>query len=87
MAIHQRVEIEGEEDVKTARGVTRRVVVLSLVLAVFFGYIIPLVDVKLSNTFLGAAHLPPGAIAVLLHFAARCKSASRCGIGSPQVLA
>lgn len=47
-------------------GVTLRVVVLCLALAVAFGYIIPIVDVKLSNTFLGAAHLPPGAIAVLL---------------------
>jgi len=47
-------------------GVTLRVVVLCLLLAVFFGYIIPVIDVKLSNTFLGAAHLPPGALAVLL---------------------
>lgn len=39
---------------------------LCLGLAVVFGYIIPIIDVKLSNTFLGAAHLPPGAIAVLL---------------------
>jgi hypothetical protein len=48
------------------RGVTFRVVVLSLLLAVFFGYMVPIIDVKLSNTFLGAAHLPPGAVAVLL---------------------
>jgi hypothetical protein len=47
-------------------GVTLRVVVLCLALAVFFGYIIPIIDVKLSNTFLGAQHLPPGAIATLL---------------------
>ncbi len=47
-------------------GVTARVVGLSLVLAVAFGYVIPLIDVKSSNTFLGAAHLPPGAISVLL---------------------
>jgi hypothetical protein len=47
------------------RGVTRRVV-LSLLLAVIFGYIIPIIAVNLSNTFLGAAHLPPGAIAALL---------------------
>lgn len=40
--------------------------ILSLSLAVVFGYIIPIIDVKLSNTFLGAAHLPPGALAVLL---------------------
>ncbi len=47
-------------------GVTRRVVVLSLALAVLFGYMLPVIDVKLSNTFLGATHFPPGAIAVLL---------------------
>ena len=50
----------------TARGVTPRVVGLCLSLAVLFGYIIPIIDVKLSNTFLGNTHLPPGAIAVLL---------------------
>ncbi len=47
-------------------GVTFRVVCLCLALAVFFGYIIPIIDVKVHNTFLGAAHLPPGAVAVLL---------------------
>lgn len=50
----------------TTRGVTPRVVVLSLLLAAFFGYAIPFVDFKFTNTFLGAAHLPPGAIAALL---------------------
>lgn len=55
-------------DLARPGGVTRRVVVLALVIAVLFGYIIPIVDVKLSNTFLGAAHLPPGAIAALLIF-------------------
>lgn len=48
------------------RGVTFRVVVLSLALAGFFGYIIPIVDVKMVNTFLGATHLPPGAVGALL---------------------
>lgn len=48
------------------RGLTLRAVVLSLALAVFFGYIIPIVDMKMRNTFLGATHLPPGAIAILL---------------------
>ncbi|HEX8235809.1 MAG TPA: DUF6785 family protein [Abditibacteriaceae bacterium] len=48
------------------RGVTLRVVVISLLLAALFGYAIPIVDYKFSNTFLGAAHLPAGAIAVLL---------------------
>src|SRR5262245_52435049 len=47
-------------------GVTWRVVVLSLLLAVFFGYLIPIIDLQLSNTFLGAQHLPPGAVGVLL---------------------
>ena len=48
------------------RGVTWRVVLISLLLAALFGYAIPIVDYKFSNTFLGAAHLPAGAIAVLL---------------------
>src|SRR4051794_18073873 len=47
-------------------GVTRRVVVLCLVLAAIFGYLIPVIDYKLFNTFLGGTHLPPGAIAALL---------------------
>lgn len=49
-----------------ARGVTARVAVLSLLLAALFGYIIPIVDFKLTNTFLGSAHLPVGAVGVLL---------------------
>ncbi|HEX8236097.1 MAG TPA: DUF6785 family protein [Abditibacteriaceae bacterium] len=47
-------------------GITFRVVLLCLGLAVFFGYVIPIVDVKLSNTFMGAQHLPPSAVGVLL---------------------
>ncbi|RYX82504.1 hypothetical protein EON83_18895 [bacterium] len=47
-------------------GVTPRVVVLSLLLAVAFGYVIPIIDFKLLNTFLGATHLPPGAVGTLL---------------------
>lgn len=47
-------------------GVTRRVVVLAILLAILFGYIIPYIDVYFSNTYLGAAHLPPGAIGALL---------------------
>jgi hypothetical protein len=50
----------------TDGGVTLRVVVLCLALAAFFGYAIPIIDYKLFNTFLGATHLPPGAIGVLL---------------------
>ncbi|HEX8550457.1 MAG TPA: DUF6785 family protein [Abditibacteriaceae bacterium] len=56
---------EAEPEVRGG-GVTARVVVLCLALAVFFGFVIPLIDVGLANTFLGAAHLPPGSIAVLL---------------------
>lgn len=45
---------------------TLRVVALCLGLAFLFGSLSPLIDHKLANTFLGATHLPPGAIAVLL---------------------
>jgi hypothetical protein len=48
------------------RGVTPRVVVLCLGLAVLLGYIIPIIDYKIFNTFLGATHLPPGAVGALL---------------------
>jgi hypothetical protein len=47
-------------------GVSLRAAFISLALAVFFGYIIPIIDMKMRNTFLGATHLPPGAIATLL---------------------
>ncbi len=47
-------------------GVTLRVVFFSLITAVFFGFIDPIIDAKLANTFLGAQHLPPGAVGVLL---------------------
>ncbi|BCM89604.1 hypothetical protein IAD21_01451 [Abditibacteriota bacterium] len=50
----------------STRGVTTRVVILCLVLAAFFGYVLPVIDYKLYNTFLGATHLPPGAVGVLL---------------------
>lgn len=46
--------------------ISLRAALLSLGLAAFFGLIIPIVDMKMRNTFLGATHLPPGAIAVLL---------------------
>jgi hypothetical protein len=42
------------------------VVLLSLLLAVFFGYVAPIVDYKFHNTFLGANYLPAGGLAVLL---------------------
>lgn len=47
-------------------GVTGRVVIVCLILAAIFGVVIPYNDYKFSNTYLGAAHLPPGAIAALL---------------------
>lgn len=50
------------------KGVTARVVLLCLALAAMFGYIIPIIDIRLQNSFLGAQHLPPGAIAALLVF-------------------
>ncbi len=80
----------------TAGGVTRRVVALCLLLAVFFGYIIPIVDIKLSNTFLGATHLPTGAIAALLvlllvvnpllHFVSRQMSGRRLAFSRNEAL-
>jgi hypothetical protein len=48
------------------RGVTPRVVVLSLFLACFFGWLIAVIDYRHANTFLGATHLPPGAVGALL---------------------
>ena len=48
------------------RGVTPRVVVFSLIMAVVFGYAMPVIDFKLLNTFLGAQHLPPGAVGTLI---------------------
>lgn len=50
----------------TTKGVTRRVVVFSLALALFFGYVMPIIDLKLKNTYLGAQPLPAGAIGALL---------------------
>ena len=48
------------------RGVTARVVLLSLLIAAAFAYLIPVIDYKFFNTFLGATHLPPGAVGALL---------------------
>ncbi len=58
-------EVAAKPDTKTG-GITFRVVVLCLVLAATLGYVLPVVDYKLGNTFLGGAHLPPGAIGALL---------------------
>ena len=55
-----------EITVEKPMGLTMRAALLSLGLAFFFGYIIPIVDMKMRNTFLGATHLPPGAVAVLV---------------------
>ncbi len=60
------VTAHAAEDPIHQRGVTPRVVVLSLLIAVFFSYIIPVVDYKFFNTFLGATHLPPGAVGALI---------------------
>jgi len=59
------IEAEFESE-KPERSITLRVVLLSVLLAAFFGYVEPIIDLKLSNTFLGATHFPPGAIGVLL---------------------
>ncbi len=58
--------VPDKSEMAQGRGVTPRVVLVCLALAVGFGYIIPVVDYKFFNTFLGATHLPPGAIAALL---------------------
>ena len=55
-----------ETIVEKPAGISARAALLSLGLAFFFGYIIPIIDMKMRNTFLGATHLPPGAIAVLM---------------------
>ena len=52
--------------VNAAGRITGRSVAVGLVLSVLFSLIIPYVDVFLSSTFLGAQHLPPGAIFMLL---------------------
>jgi hypothetical protein len=43
-----------------------RSIIIALLLAALFGVIIPINDYKFSNTFIGAAHLPPGAVGALL---------------------
>ncbi len=45
---------------------TLRAILLSLLLAAFFGYANPHIDFLFSNTYLGATHLPPGALGALL---------------------
>jgi hypothetical protein len=55
-----------QQDKPLDGGVTLRVVVFSLFLAVILGYIIPVIDYKYMNTFLDGTHLPPGAVGALL---------------------
>ncbi len=50
------------------KGVTFRAVALSLFLAAWFGYIIPIIDLQVMNTHLGGGHLPLGGIGALLFF-------------------
>lgn len=48
------------------RVLPRRVIIISLLLAAFFGYIIPIIDLRLNNTYLGSQHFAPGAVITLL---------------------
>ncbi len=58
--------VEDGSQASARRGITLRTVLLCLSLALLFGFLSPIIDHKLFNTFLGATHLPPGAIAALL---------------------
>jgi hypothetical protein len=64
--VSRREESTGAENSERKSSVTLRVAVLSILLAATFGYVIPIIDFKFNNTFLGAAHLPVGAAGVLL---------------------
>ena len=59
---------ESKRDTRTSRerGLSFRVVAICIALAFVFGYIMPIIDFKVFNTFLGATHLPPGAVGALL---------------------
>ena len=61
-------ETVSARDTRTARarGISLRVVAICIALAFVLGYIMPVIDFKVFNTFLGATHLPPGAIGALL---------------------
>ena len=58
--------VSAPDSVASPTKITFRAVLLSLFLAAMWGYVVPIVDFKFTNTFLGAAHLPAGAIAVLM---------------------
>jgi hypothetical protein len=51
---------------RVERAVTPRVVAVSIALAVLFGRVMPVIDYKLDNTYLGSTHLPAAAIGALL---------------------
>ena len=59
---------QSSADHRTARerGLSFRVVFICIALAFLLGYLMPIIDFKVFNTFLGATHLPPGAIGALL---------------------
>jgi hypothetical protein len=57
--------IQVEAD-KTPQGsITLRAVLLGLAISLGFSFLIPYIDLYLSDTFLGAQHLPPGAVFAL----------------------
>ena len=59
---------QDHNDNRTARerGLSFRVIAICIALAFLLGYIMPVIDFKLLNTFLGGTHLPPGAVGALL---------------------
>ncbi len=64
------IELLDDEKPKTKvlkpKNITPRAILLSLLLAAFFGYANPHIDFLFSNTYLGATHLPPGALGALM---------------------
>jgi hypothetical protein len=59
---------DGVESSPRDRGVTPRVVTLCLLLAVLFGYIIPVIDIKLQNSFLARSTCRPARLRPCLFF-------------------
>ena len=57
---------------------TSRAVVISLLLAAFFGYVIPIIDLKLNNTYLGSQHFAPGAVITLMVLVALNPLLTKC---------
>lgn len=58
-------QLERESGPRRER-ITARAIVVGLLLSIGFAFAIPYIDVYMSDTFLGACHLPPGAIFALL---------------------